>query len=104
MLKLSNVLDLHCSTGEGGVDGLRSVSKCSAYESSSENESNGRSSSRGRGARRGRGAVGMSEGIDVSKWKKEESEALCYTYRKNHGPTATLGSSASPGELLFFYG
>ena len=55
---------------------------------------------RGHGSGRTRSGTGVIDGIDMIKWKKAESEALCYTYRRTPGPITSLGSDATPRELF----
>ena len=72
------------ATGGGGVQGAR----------------RGHGVGRGRGTGRTRSGTGVIDGIDMIKWKKAESEALCYTYRRTPGPITSLGSDATPRELF----
>ncbi len=54
----------------------------------------------GRGRSRGRSHGDENDRIDVSKWKKEESEAVSYPYTMTAGPTMRLDSDVTPGELF----
>lgn len=48
---------------------------------------------------RGRGH-GAGDEIDMTKWKKEESNALYYNYHNTPGPTTPAGSDVTANELF----